>query len=255
MELAATTSLTEASWQRRVVRRLLPVALLIPLAASRAFAFSEIQREDLPPPPPQEEESGFPEPPPARTITPVPLPDPIVPPRSSRPTDAPDEAAPSSGEEPLPEIRYGEDGLPEPVARMRRLIMEACLTGEVENLRPLLGLGDNATQLTFGGGAVDPVALLRDLSGDGEGQEIMAILYEVLDAGYAHIDAGTDEELYVWPYFFAIPLDSLDSRQRVELFKIVTAGDYEDMKVYGAYIFYRVGITPDGRWQFFIAGD
>jgi hypothetical protein len=27
------------------------------------------------------------------------------------------------------------------------------------------------------------------------------------------------------------------------------------MKNYGAYIFYRSGITPEGRWQFFVAGD
>jgi hypothetical protein len=41
----------------------------------------------------------------------------------------------------------------------------------------------------------------------------------------------------------------------VELFKIVTAGDYEDMKTYDAYVFYRVGITSQGRWAFFVAGD
>ena len=27
------------------------------------------------------------------------------------------------------------------------------------------------------------------------------------------------------------------------------------MKTYGTYIFYRVGITPEGRWAFFVAGD
>lgn len=78
---------------------------------------------------------------------------------------------------------------------------------------------------------------------------------EVLSAGYVHLDAGTPEELYVWPYFFGIPLDRLDARQHVELFKIVTAGDYEDMKNFGSYIFYRLGITPDGRWAFFVAGN
>ena len=78
---------------------------------------------------------------------------------------------------------------------------------------------------------------------------------EVLSAGFVHLEAGTPSELYVWPYFFGIPLDKLDPRQRVELFKIVTAGDYEDMKTFGTYIFYRVGITPEGRWAFFVAGD
>ena len=37
--------------------------------------------------------------------------------------------------------------------------------------------------------------------------------------------------------------------------EIVTAGDFDDMKQFGAYIFYRVGITPAGQWTFFVAGD
>ena len=38
-------------------------------------------------------------------------------------------------------------------------------------------------------------------------------------------------------------------------FKIITAGDYDDMKAYGTYSFYRVGITPNGVWKYFISGD
>lgn len=156
---------------------------------------------------------------------------------------------------PLPEVRYGLDALPEPVRRMHGLIVDAARTGELEALRPLIGTGDGATRLSFGGDAPDPLQFLREVSGDEEGQEILAILLEVLQAGYVHLDAGTASELYVWPYFFALPLDSLDKRQRVELFTLVTAGDYEDMRSFGAYIFYRVGITPSGEWLFFVAGD
>jgi hypothetical protein len=133
--------------------------------------------------------------------------------------------------------------------------MEACLTGDIEKLRPLISVGDNATQLSFGVVEGDPVDFLRNLSGDDQGQEILAILYEIMAAGYVVLDRGEPSEVYVWPYFFAVPLDSLDSRQRVELFKIVTAGDYQDMKNFGAYIFYRVGISPEGKWVFFVAGD
>jgi hypothetical protein len=138
---------------------------------------------------------------------------------------------------------------------MHRLMLEATKSGDIEKLRPLIGLGDDATQLSFGGVDGDPVSFLKGLSGDPEGQEILAILEEVLSAGYVHLDAGTAEELYVWPYFFAIPLDKLTPPQRVELFKIVTASDYDDMKAFGSYIFYRVGIDPEGRWAFFVAGD
>ena len=113
---------------------------------------------------------------------------------------------------------------------------------------------DTRTAAKFTAGAVSPIRRAR-LSGDSDGQEILAILEEVLDSGFVHLDAGTPQELYVWPYFFAMPLDRLDAKQRVELFKIVTAGDYDDMKQFGAYIFYRVGITPQGKWAFFVAGD
>jgi len=156
---------------------------------------------------------------------------------------------------PLPEIVYDVSTLPAPVKRMRELILEATKTGDIEQLRQLIGVGSDITQLSLGGIEGDPITFLKELSGDSEGQEILAILEEVLSAGYVHLDAGKPEELYVWPYFFAVPLERLTAPQRVELFKIVTAGDYEDMKSYGAYIFYRVGITPEGRWVFFVAGD
>jgi hypothetical protein len=77
----------------------------------------------------------------------------------------------------------------------------------------------------------------------------------VLEAGFVRLYPGTDHESYVWPYFFAVPLEELTAPQRVELFTLVTAGDYEEMKNFGAYIFYRVAITPEGRWVFFVAGD
>jgi hypothetical protein len=35
----------------------------------------------------------------------------------------------------------------------------------------------------------------------------------------------------------------------------VTAGDVAEMQEYGNYNFFRVGITPDGRWRFLSVGD
>ena len=42
---------------------------------------------------------------------------------------------------------------------------------------------------------------------------------------------------------------------QVELYRILTAGDVLDSVDFGGYIFYRVGIRPDGKWDFFVAGD
>jgi hypothetical protein len=241
-----------------------------------AHALSEIQREELPAPSETPGDEARPE-------QGVPAPDPVNPQAPS--TETPDEQAPaeeqppseepapddeqvpdeqtpdgtdnaaSDPNAPLPDIQYDVSQLPEPVQRTRNLILEAAKTGDVEKLRPLLGTGGEQTQLSLGGIDGDPIAFLKEASGDDEGQEILAIMEEVLSSGYAHMEAGTANDFYVWPYFFAMPVDRLTPSQRVELFKIITAGDYEDMKTYGAYVFYRLGIKPDGKWSFFIAGD
>lgn len=154
-----------------------------------------------------------------------------------------------------PEVIYDLDRLPEPVRRMRRLIVEAARSGDIERLRPLLGTGEHPTQLSLGVVETDPIQFLREVSGDDQGHEILAILLEVMEAGFVRLNPGTERELYVWPYFFALPLEGLTPEQRVELFTLVTAGDYADMKTFGAYIFYRAAITPEGHWLFFVAGD
>lgn len=189
-----------------------------------------------------------------RQIGPVPFPDPIVIPQDTRKQVAEPETPEVDDDVPVPEVQYDVSKLPEPVRRLREKIMEACLTGDIEQLRPLLQTGPDGTQLSFNPEQVDPIEFLKSVSGDGEGQEILAILYEVLDSGYV-IEEIENDQMYIWPYFYSVPLDTLTPRQRVELFKLVTAGDYQDMTSFGGYIFYRVGITPDGRWQFFVAGD
>ena len=235
------------------------------LVAGPAAALSEIGREDLPPPSTVPAIPGV-EPPTPGILIPgdtVPPPDALQPspPASDEPEDLDGEqpdgiARPEIDENgPLPEIVYNLDRLPEPVRRMHDLLVEAAKSGDIEKLRPLLGMDSDLVQLSFGEIEGDPITFLKGLSGDSEGQEILAIMEEVLNAGFVHLEAGTPNEIYVWPYFFGIPLDKLAPRQKVELFKIVTAGDLEDMKQFGTYIFYRVGITPEGRWAFFVAGE
>lgn len=245
-------------WRHRLARPTLTgAAALVALALSlpgAAFALSEIPQEEVPEQPP---------------ITSVPLPPPIANPGNAAP-DAGGATAPAEGEPPaeeeqpseeeaapaeIPEIIYDLSRLPEPARALHDRLVAVAKAGDIEALRPLITPGEDGTMLTFGGGGEDPIEFLKGLSGDGQGHEILAILEEVLEAGFVHLEAGTEGEMYVWPYFFAVPLDSLNGRQLVELFRLVTAGDYQDMKSYGAYIFYRTGITPAGKWAFFVAGD
>jgi hypothetical protein len=163
------------------------------------------------------------------------------------------EAAPSA-DEPLPTIVRDESELPAPVREMRQKLIEATKAGDIERLRALMQAQAEPPSVSFGDPG-DPIEYLKALAADAEGREILAILLEVLESGFVHVGEGTSEEQFVWPYFAEYPLNALTPEQLVELFTLVTAADYEDMKSYGAYTFFRVGIAPDGRWLFFIAGD
>ncbi|TFF22850.1 hypothetical protein E3C22_10315 [Jiella endophytica] len=153
------------------------------------------------------------------------------------------------------EIGYGTEKLPAPVRELREKLMEAAKTGDIEKLRPMIATGEDGTVVSFGETPKDPIDFLKTASGDGEGIEILAILVDILQSGYARVEPNSDDEIYVWPYFTQVDPSRLTKPQLVELFEIVTAGDYQSMIDFGAYNFYRVGITPDGKLQFFVAGD
>lgn len=155
----------------------------------------------------------------------------------------------------LPEVYYGDALLPEPVRRMRQRLMEAAATGDIEAVRPIMEGSDPPPVVSVGEGRGDALDFLKAQSGDPDGREILAILDEVLSAGYVHLDPGKPTESYVWPYFAYYPVAKLSPPQMVELFKIITSQDLADMKEYGAYVFFRLGIGRDGKWQFFLSGD
>ena len=194
------------------------------------------------------------------TAVPGPPPDPLepLPPVDAEPA-APGGAPDSEASEPadtsgLPPVLRNPADLPEPVRLMRDQLIAAARTGDIERLRPLMQEQPEPPSVAFGDPG-DPISYLKSLATDANGREVLAILLEVLESGSVRVGAGTAEEFYVWPYFAQYPLDTLTPEQLVELFTLLTAADYEDMRSYGTYTFFRVGIAPDGRWLFFLAGD
>ncbi|OLP43746.1 hypothetical protein [Rhizobium oryziradicis] len=153
------------------------------------------------------------------------------------------------------EVMYDITKAPEAVRKMREKLMEAASSGEPEKLRALLSEGADPTALALGSDNGDPIATIKSVSGDPDGIEVLAIMMDVLNAGFVHVNAGTPDDAYVWPYFAEKPLNTLTLREKVELLRIVTAGDYENMLDAGNYNFFRIGISPDGKWKFFTAGD
>jgi hypothetical protein len=153
-----------------------------------------------------------------------------------------------------PEIITDLSRLPQPVARMRERILAAAKSGELKKL--VTAMQTNETMPIFSlGDDKDPAAFWRSTYPDSEGVEVLAILLGVLEAPYVHVEKGTPQEMYLWPYFARMPIKSLTPEQKVELFRIVTGADYKEMLDFGAYSFYRLGIGPDGTWHFFVSGD
>jgi hypothetical protein len=172
-------------------------------------------------------------------------------PAEQSPADAGKPAVDDSG--PL-EIIRDMSKLPAPVRQMREKIVEAAASGDIERLRPLFGTGDTAANI-MNNEFDDPIEALKNFSGDADGQEILAIMLDILSTGSAHFDSGTPDEAYVWPYFTGKALNTLTPPERVDLLRIVTAGDLAGMEENGNYNFFRLGIAPDGKWKFFSGGD
>lgn len=151
-----------------------------------------------------------------------------------------------------PEISTELARLPTPVARTRERILAAARSGELQQLAALVQEAKPVISFTDEN---DPIAFWKSNYPDSDGIEVLSIVAGILELGYVHVDQGTPQEMYVWPYFVRMPLAGLSPPQKVELFRIVTGADYKDMLAFGAYSFYRVGIGPDGTWHFFVAGD
>nr|CAD6609730.1 hypothetical protein RKHAN_02235 [Rhizobium sp. Khangiran2] len=182
----------------------------------------------------------------------LPLPEPLINRSVPRDDDAQEVVPPETVDPVAAEIILDPTLLPEPVRRMRELLVEAAASGDIERLRPLT---TGPRQTIINGDISDPIDALRSYSGDPEGLEILAILLDILSSGAVRMDAGMEEEAYVWPYFAGKPLASLTPPERVELLRIVTAGDLMGMEEGGNYNFYRLAITPDGEWKSLTGGD
>ncbi len=163
-------------------------------------------------------------------------------------------AAPDAIAGKLPEIVTDPARLPAAVARTRDRILAAARSGELLKLYTVMKEAPALPIFSFAD-EKDPIGFWKANYPDSDGIEALAILINVLEAAFVHVDVGTPQEVYLWPYFARLPLKTLTREQKVELFRIVTGADYKDMVEDNVYSFYRLGISPDGAWQFFVAGD
>jgi len=172
---------------------------------------------------------------------------PVAPPSTTIPTVV----CSSSGTPPPAEV----EGLPRQVADIRQAIVEAA---QACDFAALVGLAGDRFTTHFGGGGSE---MLEVWESEGEGK--LDTLLQILDMSHAVQEfAGEAAEvmgssmLYVWPAAFAydrwedVPPEYID-----ELTAIYTAEELDQIAGFGSYAGWRTGITADGNWVFFVAGD
>jgi hypothetical protein len=242
----------------QLILRLSAATLLAAAVGGHALALSELRPGDEPRQPEQGQSRAILQ---AFEGTTLPQPGPAIN-RSAQAGDAkttappadPNAAKSAPADSKPAEIIRDMTKLPAPVKHMREQLVEAAASGDISRLRALMGTGATQTQV-MNGEFEDPIETLKSFSGDADGQEILAILLDILSTGAAHFDVGTPDEAYVWPYFAGKQLSTLTPPERVDLLRIVTAGDLAGMEENGNYNFFRAGISPDGKWKFFSGGD
>jgi hypothetical protein len=147
-------------------------------------------------------------------------------------------------------VLYDFNALPDPVKRMLQQIAAAAETGEIENMRPVFESNELKPMVTAAY-VDDPIAFWKKQSPDGTGRDVLAAMLNVMSSGYVRTGKAEDE-MYVWPYFAETDLARLTPAQEVELYRIVAPALAASMKKEGKYSYYRLGISPNGVWHYFI---
>ncbi|MCL4766359.1 MAG: hypothetical protein KJZ80_09015 [Hyphomicrobiaceae bacterium] len=147
--------------------------------------------------------------------------------------------------------------LPAPVQEMVEAILAAVRSGDIGDLRPALEWNELKPHVAEHR-VEDPIAHWKEISGDGQGREILAILAEIIDCGPAALPIGKDIEnnrVFVWPAIAEADLASLTPRQEVALYRLVKPAEAKAMRESKRWLWWRLTIGADGTWHAFHKSD
>ncbi len=143
--------------------------------------------------------------------------------------------------------------LPPPVLEMRQAILDAIADGNIEDMRTVLEWNELRPELGIKRDQ-DAIQTWREISSDGKGLEILAILAELLETTPARLPIGRDFEnnhVYVWPYISELETDKLTPPQEIELYRLVPPQTAKSIVKSGKWTWYRLAIGADGTWHVF----
>ena len=153
--------------------------------------------------------------------------------------------------------------LPRAVEQTRSAVLAAADARDYDRLEALAD--PEQFQYTYGGGERRPAEYWRfvereppppgDFATPTPAEALAAILrmpYTIVEVPGSLADA---RRIYVWPFAYDAEIGALTAEEREILAPIMTENEIRKTIQFGQYLDWRAGITPDGRWIFFVAGD
>lgn len=141
-------------------------------------------------------------------------------------------------------------GLPEAVKAKRAAILEAAQAGDHQ---AVAALAAENFSYTFGGQVEGgPAAYWRRAEESGE--DPLGTLVAILQLPYTQTGVGKDI-IYMWPFAYDRDVSTLTPEEREQLLSFATEEELKSWEKFGGYVGYRAGITQDGAWVSFVAGD
>ncbi len=147
--------------------------------------------------------------------------------------------------------------LPPLVADMRRRILEAAASGDIERLRSPIDRNEIRPILEPRGThppGLDPIELLRQRSFDGKGLETLSLLTAVFEAPYVVQKIGVFIS-YVWPSYVLRPILPPTFEDLRRMWRCVRFVDANKTDAQGFPLMQRGGIGADGTWHYFWGGE
>lgn len=144
--------------------------------------------------------------------------------------------------------------LPVAVRDMIDAIMSAVHSGRIEELSTAVDWNEMKPDLAPEGPVADPIAYWKNISADGNGRSILAVLGNLLQTTPSSIAAGKDIEnnkVFIWPGFSDNALSKLTPAEEVDLYRLAPAAEAAVMKAKGKYTGWRLAIGADGTWHSF----
>jgi hypothetical protein len=139
--------------------------------------------------------------------------------------------------------------LPGAVAEVRQRIFDAAVACDYDTLEQIALEQGAGFTFSYGGGD-SAAAHWRELEESGA-EEPMRQLATILTFPYTRNESGS----YAWPTAYDESPTEADWQALVDA-GLYTQEQIDGMKAGGTgYLGYRTAITPDGDWQFFVAGD